>query len=119
MIRLGYPRYVAQGGDGCDGHDEIGLRDRALRGIHLICRIVAPDPETMSSLTPPSSPRSRAWPRRVGLGIRAAERAAADLGYGLSIRPRARRVNPREVLEMDRLQRPSRERASRDDCSTT
>jgi pimeloyl-ACP methyl ester carboxylesterase len=54
MIRLGYPRYVAQGGDwGAMVTTMIGLRDtKHCAGIHLNMPIVAPDPETMSSLTP-------------------------------------------------------------------
>jgi pimeloyl-ACP methyl ester carboxylesterase len=54
MIRLGYPRYVAQGGDwGAMVTTMIGIRDTAhCAGIHLNMPIVGPDPETMSSLTP-------------------------------------------------------------------
>ena len=54
MIRLGYPRYVAQGGDwGAMVTTMIGIRDTAhCAGIHLNMPIVAPDPATMSSLTP-------------------------------------------------------------------
>ena len=54
MVRLGYPRYVAQGGDwGAMVTTMIGLRDtKHCAGIHLNMPIVAPDPETMSSLTP-------------------------------------------------------------------
>jgi pimeloyl-ACP methyl ester carboxylesterase len=54
MIRLGYPRYVAQGGDwGAMVTTMIGLRDpQHCAGIHLNMPIVGPDPETMSSLTP-------------------------------------------------------------------
>jgi epoxide hydrolase len=54
MVRLGYPRYVAQGGDwGAMVTTMIGLRDtKYCAGIHLNMPIVSPDPETMSSLTP-------------------------------------------------------------------
>jgi pimeloyl-ACP methyl ester carboxylesterase len=54
MIRLGYPRYVAQGGDwGAMVTTAIGLRDTAhCAGIHLNMPIAPPDPATMSDLTP-------------------------------------------------------------------
>jgi epoxide hydrolase len=54
MVRLGYPRYVAQGGDwGALVTTQIGIRDTAhCAGIHLNMPIVAPDPATMNSLTP-------------------------------------------------------------------
>jgi pimeloyl-ACP methyl ester carboxylesterase len=54
MLRLGYPRYVAQGGDwGAMVTTMIGLRDTAhCAAIHLNMPIVGPDPETMSNLTP-------------------------------------------------------------------
>ena len=50
MPRLGYARYVAQGGDwGSMVTTAIGLQDRAhCLGIHLTMPIVAPDPATMS-----------------------------------------------------------------------
>jgi pimeloyl-ACP methyl ester carboxylesterase len=53
MPRLGYARYVAQGGDwGSMVTTAIGLQDRAhCLGIHLTMPIVAPDPTTMSELT--------------------------------------------------------------------
>jgi pimeloyl-ACP methyl ester carboxylesterase len=54
MIRLGYPRYVAQGGDwGAMVTTMIGLRDtKHCAGIHLNMPIVGPDPATMNELTP-------------------------------------------------------------------
>jgi pimeloyl-ACP methyl ester carboxylesterase len=54
MLRLGYPRYVAQGGDwGAIVTTQIGLRDpEHCAGIHLNMPIVAPDPATMNDLTP-------------------------------------------------------------------
>ena len=54
MLRLGYPRYVAQGGDwGAMVTTMIGLRDTAhCAGIHLNMPIVSPDPATMNDLTP-------------------------------------------------------------------
>jgi pimeloyl-ACP methyl ester carboxylesterase len=53
MKRLGYDRYVAQGGDwGALVTTEIALADpEHCAGIHLNMPIVAPDPETMSDLT--------------------------------------------------------------------
>jgi pimeloyl-ACP methyl ester carboxylesterase len=53
MPRLGYPRYVAQGGDwGSMVTTAIGLQDSAhCLGIHLTMPIVAPDPATFNDLT--------------------------------------------------------------------
>jgi epoxide hydrolase len=54
MVRLGYPRYVAQGGDwGAMVTTQIAMRDTAhCAGIHLNMPIAAPDPATMNDLTP-------------------------------------------------------------------
>ncbi len=54
MERLGYRRYVAQGGDwGAMVTTQIGIRDTAhCAGIHLNMPIAAPDPATMNDLTP-------------------------------------------------------------------
>jgi pimeloyl-ACP methyl ester carboxylesterase len=54
MARLGYARYVAQGGDwGALVTTQIALRDPAhCAGIHLNMPIVSPDPATMNDLTP-------------------------------------------------------------------
>ena len=54
MRRLGYERYVAQGGDwGAMVTTWIGVRDSdGCAGIHLNMPIAPPDPETMSDLTP-------------------------------------------------------------------
>ena len=54
MQRLGYARYVAQGGDwGSMVTTAIGLQDAGpCLGIHLTMPIVAPDPTTMADLTP-------------------------------------------------------------------
>ena len=53
MKRLGYERFVAQGGDwGAIVTTQIGLRDTAhCAGIHLNMPIATPDPETMNELT--------------------------------------------------------------------
>jgi pimeloyl-ACP methyl ester carboxylesterase len=53
MPRLGYPRYVAQGGDwGAMVTTAIAMQDAEhCLGIHLNMPVVAPDPETMSELT--------------------------------------------------------------------
>ena len=53
MARLGYDRYVAQGGDwGSMVTTAIGLQDTEhCLGIHLNMPVVAPDPETMNDLT--------------------------------------------------------------------
>jgi len=54
MQRLGYARYVAQGGDwGAMVTTHIGMRDpEHCAAIHLNMPIVAPDPATLGSLTP-------------------------------------------------------------------
>ncbi len=54
MRRLGYERYVAQGGDwGAMVTTWIGVRDPdGCAAIHLNMPIAPPDPETMSDLTP-------------------------------------------------------------------
>ena len=54
MARLGYDRYVAQGGDwGSMVTNQIALRDTDhCRAIHLNMPVVAPDPATMNELTP-------------------------------------------------------------------
>lgn len=54
MSRLGYDRYVAQGGDwGSMITQNIALTETAhCAGIHINMPIVAPDPDTMDSLTP-------------------------------------------------------------------
>jgi len=53
MERIGYPSYVAQGGDwGAMVTTAIGIRDTArCRGIHLNMPIAPPDPETMGDLS--------------------------------------------------------------------
>jgi pimeloyl-ACP methyl ester carboxylesterase len=53
MPRLGYPKYVAQGGDwGAIVTTAIGLTDtKNCIGIHLNMPIVTPDPATMNDLT--------------------------------------------------------------------
>jgi pimeloyl-ACP methyl ester carboxylesterase len=53
MARLGYGRYVAQGGDwGAMVTTAVGLQDREhCAGIHLNMPIAPPDPATMGSLT--------------------------------------------------------------------
>ena len=54
MSRLGYDRYVAQGGDwGAVITQNMGLTETThCAGIHINMPIVAPDPETMDNLTP-------------------------------------------------------------------
>ncbi len=53
MARLGYDRYVAQGGDwGAMVTSAIGMQDTEhCAGIHLNMPIVGPDPETLNDLT--------------------------------------------------------------------
>ncbi|MEH6581721.1 MAG: epoxide hydrolase family protein [Halioglobus sp.] len=54
MARLGYDRYVAQGGDwGSMITQSMGQTETEhCAGIHINMPLVAPDPETMNSLTP-------------------------------------------------------------------
>jgi pimeloyl-ACP methyl ester carboxylesterase len=54
MKRLGYDRYVAQGGDwGSVVTQSMGLTETEhCAGIHITLPIVAPDPDTMDQLTP-------------------------------------------------------------------
>ncbi len=54
MARLGYARYVAQGGDwGAIVTSSMGVTEtKHCAGIHINMPIVAPDSETMDSLTP-------------------------------------------------------------------
>ena len=54
MARLGYGRYVAQGGDwGSMITQEIALSEAGhCAGIHITLPIIAPDPATMDELTP-------------------------------------------------------------------
>ncbi|NND69224.1 MAG: alpha/beta hydrolase, partial [Halioglobus sp.] len=54
MARLGYDRYVAQGGDwGSMITQAMGISEtQHCAGIHINMPIVAPDPETMADLTP-------------------------------------------------------------------
>jgi pimeloyl-ACP methyl ester carboxylesterase len=54
MARLGYDRYVAQGGDwGSMITQSMGqTQTKHCAGIHINMPIVAPDPDTMSELTP-------------------------------------------------------------------
>lgn len=54
MARLGYSRYVAQGGDwGSMITQSIGQTEtQHCAGIHVTMPIVSPDPETMNDLTP-------------------------------------------------------------------
>lgn len=53
MLRLGYSRYFAQGGDwGAMVTTGIGIQDRKhCAGIHLNMPVAGPDPETMNNLT--------------------------------------------------------------------
>jgi pimeloyl-ACP methyl ester carboxylesterase len=57
MARLGYDRYVAQGGDwGSIITQSMGqTQTKHCAGIHINMPIVAPDPDTMDSLTPQES----------------------------------------------------------------
>ncbi len=54
MARLGYPAYLAQGGDwGAIVTSQVAVQDpQHCKGIHLNMVVAPPDPDTMSSLTP-------------------------------------------------------------------
>ena len=117
MPRLGYRRYAAQGGDwGAMVTTCIGIQDpENCLGIHLNMPIAPPDPATMGDLTDKREvgARRNAALQRLGLGLlEAAEHAPADG----RLRPnrfsgRTGGLDPGEVLGVDRLQRPPRERA--------
>ena len=116
MARLGYDRYVAQGGDwGSAVTTAIGGTDvEHCAAIHVTLAMGArpkldgePTPEEQRALD------GLALLRRVGLGVL---QAAVDPSADGRLRPRrfagrAGGVDPREVLGLDRLRRPPRERA--------
>jgi pimeloyl-ACP methyl ester carboxylesterase len=92
MQRLGYTRYVAQGGDwGSMVTTAIGLQDAgACAGIHLTMPMVAPDPATMQSLTPAekSALEGLKYYRAQGSGYaRQQGTRPQTLGYGLADSP--------------------------------
>ena len=119
MARLGYDRYVAQGGDW--GSSVTTAHRRAATpstcvGIHLNMPIAPArkfdEPTTDRREQHGARPRRRALPG-VGLGLlEAAVDAPADARLrARRLAGRPVRVDPREVLGLDRLRRPSRERA--------
>jgi pimeloyl-ACP methyl ester carboxylesterase len=92
MRRLGYPRYVAQGGDwGSMVTTAIGLQDReGCRGIHLTMPIVAPDPATMADLTAGEKAALAGLKRYRAEGSAYARQQGTrpqTLGYGLADSP--------------------------------
>lgn len=92
MRRLGYARYVAQGGDwGSMVTTAIGLQDAgACQGIHLTMPIVAPDPATMSDLTPTEKSALAGLKRYRAEGSGYARQQGTrpqTLGYGLADSP--------------------------------
>ena len=117
MRRLGYERYVAQGGDwGAMVTTCIGIQDPDhCAGIHLNMPIALPDPETMASLSEAeksalaSMQHYQEWDS--GYSKQQSTRPQT-LGYGLVDSPAGPGgLDPREVLELDRLRRPPGERA--------
>ena len=115
MARLGYSRYVAQGGDwGSAITSVIGATDAehcAMIGLTLA--MSAPSDGRAEHAC--RAPRRRAHPvlHAVGLGLlHPAAHAPTDRGVRIDrFARRSARVDPREVLGMDRLRRASRERA--------
>jgi epoxide hydrolase len=92
MQRLGYSRYVAQGGDwGSMVTTAVGLQDAGpCAGIHLTMPMVAPDPATMQSLTPAekSALEGLKYYRSQGSGYaRQQGTRPQTLGYGLADSP--------------------------------
>lgn len=92
MRRLGYARYVAQGGDwGSMVTTAIGLQDReGCAGIHLTMPIVAPDPATMADLTPAEKVALAGMKRYRAEGSGYARQQGTrpqTLGYGLADSP--------------------------------
>ena len=92
MQRLGYTRYVAQGGDwGSMVTTAIALQDREhCLGIHLTMPIVAPDPATMADLSPAekSALAGMKHYRSEGAGYaRQQGTRPQTLGYGLADSP--------------------------------
>ena len=92
MPRLGYAKYVAQGGDwGSMVTTAIGLQDRAqCLGIHLTMPIVAPDPTTMSDLTPAEKSALAGLKKYRAEGSAYARQQGTrpqTLGYGLADSP--------------------------------
>ena len=126
MARLGYDRYVAQGGDwGSAVTTSIGAQDAEhCAGIHITLAMGDAAQASTASRRPR---RQRAldgvkyyrdWDS--GYSKQQATRPQT-LGYGLDrFAGRPGGVDPREVLGVDRLRRPSRERARpATSCSTT
>ena len=117
MAGLGYDRYVAQGGDwGSTITEAIALQDpEHCLGIHLNMVRARPDPDTMDDLTDMEEAALRLVEALPGLGfwlLEATKHPAADR----RLRPgrfadRPGRLDPGEVLVLDRLRRPSGERA--------
>jgi epoxide hydrolase len=92
MRRLGYARYVAQGGDwGSMVTTAIGLQAAgACLGIHLTMPIVTPDPATMAELTPAEKSAMAGLKsyRTEGSGYaRQQDTRPQTLGYGLADSP--------------------------------
>ena len=92
MQRLGYARYVAQGGDwGSMVTTAIGLQDHGpCLGIHLTMPIVAPDPATMQELTPTEKSALAGLKRYRAEGSAYARQQGTrpqTLGYGLADSP--------------------------------
>jgi len=92
MRRLGYERYVAQGGDwGSMVTTAIGLQDHGpCLGIHLTMPIVVPDPATLNDLTPAEQSALAGLKRYRAEGSAYARQQGTrpqTLGYGLADSP--------------------------------
>lgn len=92
MERLGYDRYVAQGGDwGAAITNQIGIdRPRGCAAIHLNIPIVYPTPAQMQAMTPAESAAVRDWREIEATGagyLRIQSTRPQTLGYGLTDSP--------------------------------
>ncbi len=92
MNRLGYPRYVAQGGDwGSIITQSMGITETDhCAGIHVNMPIVAPDNDTMSSLTAPEQKALEDMSAYIETGSGYSKQQSTypqTLGYGLADSP--------------------------------
>ena len=116
MARLGYGRYVAQGGDwGALVTMHTGPRDpEHCAAIHLNMVVATPDPDTMSDLTPQEklALEGMAYYQQWDSGYSKQQSTpAADPGLRPGGLPRrADGLDLREVLALDGLRRPSGKR---------
>ena len=116
MARLGYDRYGAQGGDwGSSVTGRIAVRhpDHCV-GIHLNMVVALPGPDDMADLTEREQAALAGFQHYQDWDSGYSKQQSTrpqTVGYGLVDSPAGQAgVDPREVLGLDRLRRPSRER---------